>query len=358
LRSEDYWEFLRIVHEFTPEAEDEVRQQLYANTKMAVFAQAFERRYFPLYPSFTDGLGEEYEQLTNFIPLVLRSINADAYSDLATGGYDLGFVLAAYLNADPYEDYRGEERISLGDACLKDVPQEILTRVPDGGFRLKDLHMLLDGTRFEGLAIVGDVLNFATDNCFYDNDEESVAQGGEDLEWTRKNVEFFTSEWLKSEDIDNKMGHFCGWLKEAPSAHFEELLNFIETRHKALPRRVVPRPQFHPSQSDRQWLFELVKNLSLGGIWKAPMGFTFEKVGEHKIRLKEFKLNNPKELNHVLEAIGRTVIVGESLGIEVDTEILEGGEHGTNAGTASPPAELAAVAGSTAGPVEGQARLL
>jgi hypothetical protein len=129
----------------------------------------------------------------------------------------------------------------------------------------------------------------------------------------------------------------------------------------------VSTPEFKPCRADIEWLASMVRNLSIGGLWKAPMGFTFVKVGENHIRLQQASAS-PKLRADALEVINRTVLVGKGGGIKVDTDVLDenmscpgrmiGGDNDANTRTAGAPMELAAVAGGGTGPIEGQARLL
>ena len=372
LTSENYAEFIRIVTQFTPEIEADVRRTVGAAAKMMLFANTFEQRYFPLYPGFADGLHDDYYDLCTQIPVVTLSINWDSYHELAEGGFRKGLMLAAYILADPYRnaDSPEGERVALADACGQLVRKEDLARVPPGGISHDDVHKLLDGTRFEALATVSDILNFDTGDCFHDNDEEAVAQGGPELEWTRENVEDITQGWLKAQAIEEKVGKFYHWLEEDPQTHFAELLDFIEERKKkraTKPAKARQEPVFKPRKSDVEWLVAMVRNLSIGGIWKAPMGFTFEKVGENHIRLQQAS-TSPKQRADALEVINRTVLVGKERGIRVDTDVLDenmscpgkmiGGVNDANTRTPGAPMELAAVAGGSAGPTEGQIRLL
>ena len=372
LSSENYAEFLRIVTQFTPEIEADVRRIDGARAKIALFATTFEGRYFPLYPTFAEGGFDDYNDICAQIPVVVMSINWDSYHELADGSYNEGIMLAAYILADPYGgiDAVEGERVALADACSRFVRREDLERVPLGGLSQKDAHKLLDGTRFEALATVGDILNFETGDCFHDNDEESVSQGGADLEWTRENVETLTKQWLKAQVTEDKARNFYYWLETDKPAHFTELLDFIEARQKkqrAKPAKVMAVPEFKPCRSDIEWLAAMVRNLSIGGLWKAPMGFTFVKVGENHIRLQQASAS-PKLRADALEVINRTVLVGKEGGIRVDTDVLDenmscpgrmiGGDNDANTRTAGAPMELAAVAGGGSGPIEGQARLL
>ncbi len=376
--SESYAEFMGIVHEFTPEIESDVRRAAGPGAKMALFATTFEQRYFPLWPHFSDGMAEEYDELCSFIHVIVTSIGYEDYETLCQEQYwRHGVMLAAYILEDPYQPTEGchsaiylhdpGARIPLGEACSAFVPQEVLARVPKDGLPVEDAHRLLDGTKFEALATVGDILNFQAGDPFHDNDEESASQGGPELEWDRENVEALTQGWLRAQLTDQKVEKLYDWLEEDPPAHFAELLDFIEARREALssppepPENPVHVAKYKPSDSDRRWLKDLVRNLRVGGTWVAPMGFTFEKVGEKHIKLVEASLD-PRLHAEAIEMIYRTAAVGKDAHIRVNIDaldkMLKGGDRDANARTAAAPVAVAAGAGSGTRPVEDQARLL
>ena len=335
--SETYAEFLRIVKEFVPDSVAEINRTHGAAAKMQVFAQAFERSYFPLWANFADGDSEEYHELVKWIPVVTRSMSWDDYHDFADGSWRPGYMLAVYLVENPWQD-SGGARIALAEACQEYVPREIIKSAGEE-IKLGLAHKLLDRTRFEAIATVGDILHYATGNCFYDNDQEQVYQGGSDLEWNRENVEVLKLAWIESEDIQEKLDKFYAWLEGDAQTHcaegFSEILEFIEQRKEELglgtkakePKPVVfgYDPQFEPSKPNQRWLYNLIHNLAVGGNWVAPMGFTFRKLGPGHIRLTEF-IDNPS----VREVIERTVACGRVAGMRVDTDMLEGGDTNGN----------------------------
>jgi len=170
-RSEGYAEFMRLVHEFVPEVESEIKVQPSIAARLSTFAQAFENRYFPLHPMYADGMGEGYEDITGFIPIVLQSMDFDTYLELAQGDFNAGITLLAYIIENPWQQGEGE-RLALAEACEQWVSRELLLRVPEEITR-EDIHLLLDGTQFEPVGVVVDILHMLTGNCFFDEDQES-----------------------------------------------------------------------------------------------------------------------------------------------------------------------------------------
>lgn len=329
-RSEEYAEFMRIVHEFVPEVENEVRIQHSVAARIATFAIAFENRYFPLHPMYEDGMAEGYEDLTCYIPIILQSMDWDTYEELAMGEFRPGLTLLAYIIENPWQQGEGE-RLALAETCAQWVPQHLLQRAPEEITR-EDIHLLLDGTRFESVGIVADILHMQTGNCFFDEDQESVHQGSVDLEWTRENVEELTRAWLQAQVIGDKAFKLYEWIDENPPQRFTEIEDFIEGRRRFL--KLAP-PElvewYKPSKANIQWVNNMIGKLSIGGTWIAPLGFAFQKTGP-----REFALISRKDTPAVDEVLRRTLTICRVAGITV-TEGLQarlpiGGEHGINAG--------------------------
>ncbi len=331
-RSEEYAEFMRIVHEVVPESKADIKREHSIAARVAMFATAFENRYFPLHPMFAGGMAESYEDITEYIPIILRSIDWDNYRGFSGGEFRPGLTLLAYLIGDPWQEGEGE-RIALAETCVQWVPQHILQRVPEEISRT-DIHALLDGTRFESVGIVADILHMTTHNCFYDEDQESVHQGAVDLEWRRENVEVLTQKWLQAEVIDDKECKLYEWLEEDLPQRFTELIDFIEERKKFL--KLVPQElvdKFQPSKAVIQWMNNLIGKLSLDGIWGAPVGFIFRKTGP-----REWTLISRSDTPACDEVLDRTLAVCRVAGITVIQDLQArlsiGGEHGINEGRA------------------------
>lgn len=372
LSSESYAEFMRLVREFTPDLENGIRAKVGAANKMSAFAKEFENRYFPLHPAFMDGLEDDYDSFVRDIPIILMCIDFDAYHEIAQDDFRIGLMLCAYILDDPYEslsEHQGGERVAIADSCRKYVREEDLRRVPEGGFDNKEIHRLLDNTQYAALADVSDILNFCTGVSFYDNDHDNLNAGGP--EWSRENVDDLTKDWLKGQAIDERVQSLYYWLEADMKNHFAELLDFIEKRRSKLAvkhnkSKVVDI--FKPRPSDIAWVVNLVNNLALGGVWTAPAGFTFEKVGDMHLRLVKLSVS-PKKRAEAEELIRRTVTTGQAGGVKVDIDLLDeskwiGGDKDGNGenrriteGTGTAPVELTAGPAGGAGSAEDQARL-
>ena len=75
--------------------------------------------------------------------------------------------------------------------------------------------------------------------------------------------------------------------------------------------RFLPTAKYKPSRSDISWVIDLVKSLSIGGVWVAPMGFSVVKVAPDEIKLKD-AANTPE----VKETIRRTLLIADKAGIK------------------------------------------
>ncbi len=220
---EEYGDFLALVREFLPEREQEILDRPTPLDQIAAFASHFEDRYFPLDTGFRLGNIEGYGDLTTGIPVIPLGISWDDYDDVS--GLRPGIQLMTYLLASPYagEDNRG----NLAEACEEHVPVGLLQRVPDGGLSLAEAHRLLDGTRYRGLVLFGDVLSADTGNFFLDSCGEDLWNNGLP-DWSRETIEELTRQWQRAQAIEDEIyNNLVDWLEESPAARFEELLNFI-----------------------------------------------------------------------------------------------------------------------------------
>jgi hypothetical protein len=68
---------------------------------------------------------------------------------------------------------------------------------------------------------------------------------------------------------------------------------------------------YEPTEFDIEWLKAVVSLLNVGGVWAAPMGFTFRKTGENRLELVNVQGQKAREM------VRRTVVAGRKAGIEV-----------------------------------------
>ncbi len=217
---EEYNDFVLLIREFLPEHEAEILRAGGLAAQIAVFADHFETRYFPLAAHYRDGIVEEYYDLTRGIIVDVQGLDWDDYTqpDVFAPEYQL----MAYLVQS-----NEEGRTPLAEECARLVPVSLLERVGDG-FPLEDLRSILTGTRFEGLADWAAIWCHETGVFVLDATYEDLCY--EAIEWSRENVEALTEEWQRSDLIMSRVREVAGWLGDDLSAHFTELLDFIEER--------------------------------------------------------------------------------------------------------------------------------
>jgi len=223
---EEYGIFVDLVKEYLPEYEREILRVDTPAAQMAVFANRFEDRYFPLHDMFKDGSAEEYMQLTSRIPVMVMGMDYNDYESLSSDGRPAAQLLT-YL----FENVNSDEDawVSLAEACRAHVPGELLQRVPEGRFSCELAHQLLDKTRFEPAALWGDYLNCSTGNFFLDTDYETLYNGYAPY-WERENVEGLVPLWQQALLHNEKTDSFMKWLEKDLPANFKSLLEFMLKR--------------------------------------------------------------------------------------------------------------------------------
>ncbi len=225
---EDFADFRELVRTFIPEHEGDILREKTPQAQIASFATHFEDQYFPIGGKFIEF--ENYSELLQRIPCEIRGISYEDYDQI--GQYwDPPYVLMAYMVKSPYDEEG--ERIGLAESCMEIVPKELVERVPAKGLPPTIIHTLLDGTRFEGLAIMADYIHQNTGNFFLDTDDE-MFYSGEGPEWTMEEVKAATQDWLEADALDAKINKLGEWLKEDLAGHFKELLDFIDERGRTI----------------------------------------------------------------------------------------------------------------------------
>jgi hypothetical protein len=230
--SEEYGIFIDLIREYLPEKEAEILDESTPTAQMMVFAKHFEDRYFPLDYAFRNGDVEEYGQLTRNIPIIARGLSWDDYDGIAESGRP-GIQLLSYLLENPSRE--DDMRVALGEACLEHVTPDILERVPAEGFRIKELHDLVAGTKYSALETWGKMISLDTGNLLLDTTQEDLYSGGYNLpDWDRDEVEGFMKEWKDADKLDEQVNNLVEWLEQDTPAHFKEFLEFLLERRVKL----------------------------------------------------------------------------------------------------------------------------
>ena len=220
-QGEDYEEFVRLIREFLPEREAEIRRQTEPWEQVAKFASYFEDRYFPLDQFLQTGDTEGYADLTYGIPVVVQSVSSEDYEDIPTNWRE-GYQLLTYLPESPWSD---ERLVSLAEACLEIVPKELLERIPEP-VPLQEMHEIFNNTPYEAAATWADIINLATNNVFLDTDWEMLSCSNRP-EWVREEVEYLTREWQQGERLWAEVVKLVELIETDTKKHFAIITEYI-----------------------------------------------------------------------------------------------------------------------------------
>jgi len=220
--SESFAGFVDLVKTYLPEREQEILHQPTPQSQVASFASYFEDRYFPLEDYFKSKDVESYEEITIRIPVVVLGLNYEDYHEVPE--WREGAVLMTYLVTNPYDE---DDLVSLAEACRERIPDALAKRAEQCRLSPEEAHHLLNGTKYEPLALWADWLHSSTGNAFLDTDYEMLMN---DMgpEWSPDTVRELTNEWRQAELHQNKTGDFMDWLEQDLPKRFDELVRFIE----------------------------------------------------------------------------------------------------------------------------------
>jgi hypothetical protein len=228
LPSESFEDFVELVTRLVPDHLGEILAAHTEGAQIAVFANHFQDDYFPL-PWFDEG-ETTYEELFYTIPIMSIGISWDDWHELPWQRSP-GFRFLAALIDSPYEYGMGDQggRIVLLESCRGQVPDEVLLRIPPEGYPPASMHLWLDDTRFEGVAVMADLLWHDTGSIFLDADDESMPTAV----WSMENVLALTQDWLLARRLEDQVNELCEWLEDEEARRperFRELLDFIDQR--------------------------------------------------------------------------------------------------------------------------------
>lgn len=219
---EGYVDFLKLVQQYLPERERDIMLESSPAAQVARFSSYFGDRYFPLEDHLMWEESDEYREITDRIPVIIRGISYDDYHEIAENARD-GILLLTYISANPF----GEGRfVSITEACQEHVPQELLDRAAGIELEPDEAQRIFAGTKYEPVTFWVKWLHGATGNFFLDTDYE-LLWSGYAPEWDPEMVEHLTGEWQRADLDDNKLDKFVQWIEEDMLARFEELVNFI-----------------------------------------------------------------------------------------------------------------------------------
>ncbi len=245
-------EFLDIIRRFIPEYEDEVMSGA-RNRRVYRFCYRFSEKYFPL-PVWANGLS--MQDFSSGLPLEAKAMSYSAYHEL---DMRLGYLMLLSLVIYPYEgDERDEEereeregtlmeiyggaRVPLLDR-VQQIVGDVVLRIPKDGWAADELHLLTDGTLYDGVGDFASWVLSETECVILDTSYDDVAYiegyGDPVFKWTDYNVQTLADEWPKVKQIREKIDRRVEWLEEDPQSRFRELLDFLlrEAKHKIKVRK-------------------------------------------------------------------------------------------------------------------------
>jgi hypothetical protein len=188
--------------------------------RMAAFLRHVDRNLFPV---DTDaGWEGDYEWVLDRIPLALEGLTED---DLHSGDWPIGRRLAWALVEHPYGGDNDGWWVWLVESCGASVPQDLLARLPHGGYPLEALQERLHGTPYEGLVDVRNILHRDTDTYYFDYSDED---GFDMPEWDADTVKALAGEWARAKAIMERATAVEDLLEAAPVETFRRILEAME----------------------------------------------------------------------------------------------------------------------------------
>jgi len=110
---------------------------------------------------------------------------------------------------------------------------------------------------------------------------------------------------------------------DVPFDPFNPMARFnMEAKLEGIANVKDKKSEWRPKRSDIAWVKNLVLTLDDGGKWIAPMGFTFIKIDDRNIELRQAE-NTPA----VRETVHRTVLIAEKAGLKVKVKVGETAEE-------------------------------
>jgi len=104
---------------------------------------------------------------------------------------------------------------------------------------------------------------------------------------------------------------------DVPFDPFDPMVRYdMEQKFVGIAKDQKKKSEWRPKRSDIIWVKNLVSTLDDGGKWVAPMGFTFIKIDDRNIELRQADNNS-----EVRETVQRTVLIAEKAGLKVKVKV-------------------------------------
>ena len=247
--ADDYAWFAGLVRRLFPQEAETALSAPDVRTRVERFANLFGERHFPLYAPFIEfwmeDQGEEppWSWLRRGIPFDLMGFGYDGLHEM-WNGYREGLSAMALLVKPPDAYYDGPDglRVAWLESAAAHIPQETLTRIPEGGIPLDDLTEALRVTRFEGAAQACSWVLAETGNFFLDHNYEDGSYDGFADPWEDEIIEEGTQEWRRASALMDSVCKLGDWLEEDLPGRFAEMLDFTLER--------LPEPEQEQEDND------------------------------------------------------------------------------------------------------------
>ena len=253
--ADDYAWFTGLVRRLFPGEADDVLSAPDPRERVVRFAELFRERHFPLYAPFIDFWadveGEEppWSWLRNGIPYDLMGFGYEGVHEM-WDGYREGISALALLArpADIYHDGPDGLRVAWLESASSRIPQETLTRIPEGGIPLDVLTRILKGTEFEPAARACSWMWAETGNFFLDFTYEDGGYNGFSDPWDDDLIRQATEEWRRADPFIDSVCALTGWLEEDLPGRFARMLDFVLER---LPKQEKEKEAMNDNRSGR-----------------------------------------------------------------------------------------------------------
>lgn len=113
------------------------------------------------------------------------------------------------------------------------------------------------------------------------------------------------------------------WDDDVPFNPFDPMRRLeMEAKFQQIAHDDKHKDEYKPTRSDINWVKDLMAQLSDGGKWIAPMGFTFIKVDARNVELVQ-----AEDTPEVRETVHRTVLIAEKCGLKVKAHVGQTAEE-------------------------------
>lgn len=235
--------FVEIVRTLLPSQADHILGLPRVKEQITAFDLVFKREYFPLFDDWlefeledADSDEDALDRLCNFgMPIPMLGIDSEELHYMAAD-WDKPQLLMACLgdiSSRFYGDNDEGVRVTWLESLGNHVERELLQRIPEGGWPLKRLQVLLHDTEYEGAIFMVEWILGDTGCQFFDLSRED---GWENPSWSLINAYQGKLEHLAYEAISGEIDRMQSWLEEDLNGHCAQLLDFIEQRDREIPQ--------------------------------------------------------------------------------------------------------------------------